>query len=86
MHYSDYTQLLQAGLGNPQSEIFWMMDWLPIVTKTNKTQEGNPWELLSVINTMDAIIHVALNAAMRLDGDAVSVSTQAAGWGDSKPV
>ncbi|XP_066479939.1 adhesion G-protein coupled receptor F3 [Tiliqua scincoides] len=73
-------QLLQAGLGNPQSEISWMMDWLPMVSKPSEIQEGNPWELLAVINAMDVISQVALNAAMRLDGDAVANFLIAASW------
>ncbi|KAJ6661173.1 hypothetical protein lerEdw1_015309 [Lerista edwardsae] len=71
-------QLLQAGLGNPQSEVTWMMEWLPMVT--HETQEGKPWELLAVINIMDAVSDVALNAALRLDGDAVASFLTAVNW------
>ncbi|XP_053106238.1 adhesion G-protein coupled receptor F3 isoform X2 [Hemicordylus capensis] len=71
-------QLLQAGLGNPVSEVPGMMEWLE--TKTRQTQEGSPWDLLAVISTMDIISQVALGYNLRLDGDAVASLLTAANW------
>ncbi|XP_077782826.1 adhesion G-protein coupled receptor F3 isoform X2 [Podarcis muralis] len=65
-------QLLQAGLGSPQTEVPWMIDWLKAETESGNIQGKNPRDLLAVLDTMDIISEVALGAQMRLESSVVA--------------
>nr|XP_028581128.1 adhesion G-protein coupled receptor F3-like isoform X1 [Podarcis muralis] len=65
-------QLLQAGLGSPQTEVPWMIDWLKAETESGNIQGKKPRDILAVLDTMDIISEVALGAQMRLESSVVA--------------
>ncbi|KAH0622965.1 hypothetical protein JD844_025919, partial [Phrynosoma platyrhinos] len=63
-------QLLQEGLGDPQVAVPTMLAALQGTLA--KAKETSPWDLLTVIATMDVLSHVALESQLRLDSSAVA--------------
>ncbi|XP_062822740.1 adhesion G-protein coupled receptor F3-like [Anolis carolinensis] len=67
-------QLLQAGLGDPQTAVPMMLSWLDGAALG--APGSSPQDLLTTIAIMDALSHAALDAHIRLDSSAVAVSSQ----------
>ncbi|KAL8184948.1 UNVERIFIED_CONTAM: hypothetical protein K2H54_033243 [Gekko kuhli] len=73
-------QLLQAGLGSPQSEIPWIIEWLKMEMKPSQNQSIYPLDLLTLVFTMDIISQVALDSNMRLESSSVTDLLYTVNW------
>ncbi|XP_067319290.1 adhesion G-protein coupled receptor F3 [Anolis sagrei] len=69
-------QLLQAGLGDPQTAVPTMLSWLDGAALGDP--DSSPQDLLTTIAIMDALSHVALDAHIRLESNAVAAFLSAA--------
>ncbi|XP_042302533.1 adhesion G-protein coupled receptor F3 [Sceloporus undulatus] len=63
-------QLLQAGLGDPQTAIPMMLATLDGTLAT--AEETSPWDLLTAIAIMEVLSQVALESQLRLESSAVA--------------
>nr|XP_056709392.1 adhesion G-protein coupled receptor F3 [Euleptes europaea] len=73
-------QLLQAGMGSPQIEVPWMIEWLRMEVKPDQNQKIYPLDLLTLVITLDIISQVALDSSMRLDSKSVIDLLNAVNW------
>ncbi|XP_048360580.1 adhesion G-protein coupled receptor F3 [Sphaerodactylus townsendi] len=73
-------QLLQAGLGSPQSEVPWMIEWLKLEVKPDQNQKIYPVDLLTLVITLDIISEVALDSSMQLDSHSVTDLLNTVNW------
>ncbi|XP_060105135.1 adhesion G-protein coupled receptor F3 [Heteronotia binoei] len=73
-------QLLRAGLGSPESEIPFMIEWLKMEMMPSHNQQIYPMDLLTLVITMDVISQVAMDSNMRLDSTSVTDLLDAVNW------
>ncbi|XP_077205863.1 adhesion G-protein coupled receptor F3 [Paroedura picta] len=73
-------QLVQAGLGSPESEIPWMIEWLKMEMKPSQNQSIYPPDLLALVMTLDIISQVAVDSNMQLDISSVTDLLDAVNW------
>ncbi|XP_054828762.1 adhesion G-protein coupled receptor F3 [Eublepharis macularius] len=73
-------QLLRAGLGSPQIEVPWMIEWLKMEVNPSETQKIYPLDLLTLIIILDVISEVALDSNMRLDSNSVTDLLNTVNW------
>ncbi|XP_074919597.1 adhesion G-protein coupled receptor F3 [Chelonoidis abingdonii] len=69
-------QLVLAGLGNPQSELARLTEWLRVETQPGRGSVSSTWDLLAVVTTVDTISRIAGDAGLHLSSSTTAVSTR----------